>query len=165
MIQKDASYKRKIPPFKFDSRTGGNIPVMVNISARIKEVLSIHEVDMELEIKVILFMEWFDYRLEYHNLKITKSLNTLTLEDIKTIWIPYVVFENTKNSEGTAIDERTHISVYRDGEFSLNDDSQVEEIFIFPGSQNPITLEAIYTKKFSCNYNLSLYPFDTQVNS
>ncbi len=89
----------------------------------------------------------------------------LSLEEVEAIWTPYVVFENTKYSEGTEVDNRSHLSVLRRGRFTRSGMDVVEEIYIFPGSENPITFEAIYTKKFSCNYQLALYPFDTQVRS
>ncbi len=33
------------------------------------------------------------------------------------------------------------------------------------GAENPITFEEVYTKKFKCEYQLAMFPFDTQVCS
>ena len=49
------------------------------------------------------------------------------------------------------------------GDFSRSDDTVVEEINIFSGEDNRITFERVYTKTFRCEYQLQLYPFDTQV--
>ena len=38
-----------------------------------------------------------------------------------------------------------------------------QEINIFEGRFNRITFEQVYTKTFKCEYQLQLYPFDTQV--
>ena len=48
-----------------------------------------------------LMMEWYDFRLTYHNLKPTVSSNSLANHEIEQIWIPFVVFENTKDNEAT----------------------------------------------------------------
>ena len=42
-------------------------------------------------------------------------------------------------------------------------ENNVEEINIFTGSQNRITFQQVYSKTFKCEYQLQLYPFDTQV--
>ena len=40
----------------------------------------------------------------------------------------------------------------------------VEEINIFAGGENQITFQQVYSKAFLCEYELQLYPFDTQVS-
>ena len=39
----------------------------------------------------------------------------------------------------------------------------IEEINIFTGGDNRITFQQVYSKSFKCEYQLQLYPFDTQV--
>ena len=51
--------------------------------------------------KFAMIMEWYDYRLTYYNLKKTQSANALSLDEIGKIWIPFVVFTDTKNNEAT----------------------------------------------------------------
>ena len=43
-----------------------------------------------------------------------------------------------------------------------SDETVVDEINIFKGSENKITFDKVYTKTLKCIYELQLYPFDTQ---
>ena len=40
----------------------------------------------------------------------------------------------------------------------------VDETEVFSGSGNSLVMNQTYTHTFQCNYQLSRYPFDTQVN-
>ena len=40
----------------------------------------------------------------------------------------------------------------------------VDETEIFSGIENRLIMTQTYTRNFQCNYALSAYPFDTQVN-
>ena len=112
------------------------------------------------------------------NLKKTRSQNALALEDVKRLWIPFLVFDNTEKNEATKVIQRpfhpaTHLSLKgtedteltltREGDYIGSMDDKVEEINIFEGQFNRITFEQVYTKTFKCTYQLQLYPFDTQV--
>ena len=48
-----------------------------------------------------MVLEWYDYRLTYHNLKKVRSANALTQDEMNEIWIPFVVFKNTQNNDAT----------------------------------------------------------------
>ena len=38
-------------------------------------------------------------RVKYHNLKRERSLNALSLEELSSLWVPPLVFENTADNE------------------------------------------------------------------
>ena len=38
-------------------------------------------------------------RVKYHNLKRERSLNALSLDEISSLWIPPLVFQNTADNE------------------------------------------------------------------
>ena len=108
-------------------------------------------------------MEWFDYRLLYHNLKPRRSVNSLGMDETNKLWLPTLVFENTKSTEITMADMKTEVTISREGNFTYSTDDVVDEIMIFEGSNNRLTFQQVYTKTFKCEYKLQLYPFDTQV--
>ena len=54
-----------------------------------------------------------DYRLEYYNLKKTRSQNALALDEIFKLWIPFLVFTNTENNEATMGTEDTEVTITR----------------------------------------------------
>ena len=109
-------------------------------------------------------MEWYDYRLIYHNLKTQRSLNLLSREEIERLWIPFVVFANTKDSESTKGDDETEVTITREGNYTESSIYTLDEINIFRGFDNRITFQQVYAKTFKCEYQLQLYPFDTQVS-
>ena len=45
-------------------------------------------------------------------MKKTRSQNSLALEDVQRIWIPFLVFDNTENNEATkVINQSKHIKI------------------------------------------------------
>ena len=101
-------------------------------------------------------------RLKYHNLKTERSNNLLSRSEIDNLWIPFVVFSNTENSEATKGDDDTEVTVTKEGNFTESSLEVMEEINIFEGSDNKITFQQVYAKEFKCVYLLHFYPFDTQ---
>ena len=97
------------------------------------------------------------------------SLNALTDEDIKTIWLPLVVYDNTDQKEATRLgmewEWATRVTVTREGDFTRSGIEEVDEAEIFEGSENRLTMNQTYTWEFQCKYELQRYPFDTQVPS
>ena len=164
LVIKD-NYNKKISPFDFDYESSNIIPVNVNVTMTVMDVLSISEVDLVYVLKFRLLMVWYDYRLKYHNLKEERSLNSLSREEIDQIWIPYVVFSNTENSENTKGDDESEVTISRGGNYTESSNDVIEEINIFEGIENSIIFQQVYAKTFKCVYELQLYPFDTQVIS
>ena len=154
------TYKSKIAPSEYDD---GIIPVNVNISVTVIDVLSILEKDLQFILKFRLFMNWYDYRLSYHNLKTSKLLNSLSRDEVEKIWIPFIIFSNTENSEFTEGNKESEVSIIREGDFTESTLDITEERNIFVGKENRISFRQMYSKQFRCLFQLQLYPFDTQV--
>ena len=163
LVMKD-NYNKKIAPFDFDYSASRVIPVNVNISMAVMDVLSISEVDLVYVLKFRFLMVWYDYRLKYHNLKQERSLNSLSREEIERLWIPFVVFSNTQKQESTTGGLETEVTITREGNFTESPHNVMEEINIFEGMDNIITFQQVFSKSFKCVYQLQLYPFDTQVH-
>ena len=54
------------------------------------------EVTSKMTLQLKLTVEWIDSRLEYVDLKGDKNLNRLKPQEIQDIWMPTLVFTNTK---------------------------------------------------------------------
>ena len=162
LVMKD-NYNKKIAPFDYDYVASRVIPVNVNISMAVMDMISISEVDLVYVLKFRFLMVWYDYRLKYHNLKQKRSLNSLSREEIERLWIPFVVFSNTENQEATKGGDETEVTITREGQFTESPVHVMDEINIFKGVDNGITFQQVYSKTFKCVYQLQLYPFDTQV--
>ena len=83
--------------------------------------------------------------------------------------MPYVIYDNTDMKEAVRIipdgSVDTSLTVKRTGAFVRSGVEVADEIDIFQGNQNPMTMSQDYTKDFQCEYQLHRYPFDTQVCS
>ena len=51
----------------------------------------------------------------------------------------------------------------REGNFTRSGLEVTDEMEIFEGKENRISMYQTYTKRFQCEYHLHRYPFDTQV--
>ena len=161
------NYNKNIPPIG-SARDGSIIPVNVSLSITLMKVVEIEEVDHSIHLQFQVTMMWKENRVKYQNLKKKTSLNTLTANDINTIWLPLIVYENTDQKEVTRLGENwewaTDVTVTREGNFTRSGVEEVDEAEIFEGAENRLTMNQTYTLEFQCYYELRRYPFDTQVN-
>merc|ERR1711892_296434 len=97
----------------------------------LKKILKIEEVHHTFTLKFRLIMEWLDYRISYHNLKLARSSNALIIEEVDRLWIPLVVYENTEHNEGTRATDDTEVTITREGTFKESEQNTVDEINIF----------------------------------
>ena len=118
-----------------------------------------------MELKFGITLIWYENRVEYHNLKEDRTLNTLSSNDLQKLWIPFVIFQNTDNNEAVTIETRTNAFITREGPFKRSEINIVDEIEIFEGSENKLTMRQTYSKIFHCTYLIHFFPFDTQVKS
>ena len=114
-------YNKIVPPF---SRTKSRtiIPVSVNVSLRLLSVMGIDEDENTIDLQFEIILDWRDYRISYSNLKNETFLNSLTKEEIQSIWLPLVIYDNTNQKESTKLswnhEWRTSIIVAREGNFT-----------------------------------------------
>ena len=125
-------------------------------------IQDIQEVSQYLELKFKISLQWMDARVMFYNIKTDQRLNSLTLDEQLSLWTPTIVFWNTKEQRRTLNDKNTFASVRRDGHGSIIGKEINEDIEVYPGSQNPITVSRVYSIKFFCEYDMRWYPFDEQ---
>ena len=112
------SYNEKVPPFTISAEDKSVIPVKVNVSTSLMNVLAISEFSHTIDLKLGITLEWYENRVLYHNLKSKEALNTLSDMEAASIWIPYIIFKNTDNDEAITTDIKTSISITRGGQFT-----------------------------------------------
>ena len=146
----------------------GVLATRVSISITLMKVVEIEEVDHSIHLQFQISLSWKENRVRYHNLKNQTSLNALSVEDINTIWLPLVIYDNTDQKEvtrlGTEWEWATDVTVTREGRFTWSDHMDLDEAEIFEGAENRLTMNQTYTWEFQCKYQLQRYPFDTQVS-
>ena len=160
------SYNKIIPPVE-SAADGSVIPTNVSITINLIKIVEIEETDHSIHLQFQISLQWRENRVQYKNLKKETSLNTLTEKDIRRIWLPLIVYDNTDQKEVTRLgmdwEWVTRVTVTREGEFHRAGYQQVDEIEVFKGAENRLTMNQTYTWEFQCKYELQRYPFDTQV--
>ena len=80
------------------------------------------------------------------------------------MWIPKLVYRNNKDNYDTLSEiGKARVYINRHGGFSRSGIDVLDEVEVFEGNENPITMVQSYTKPFKCKYDLLFFPFDTQV--
>ena len=116
-------YKKDVPPINRVSHWKRAIkPVPIKISMRLLKMMGIAENDNTIDLQFEIILEWNDQRLTYYNLKTESFLNAFTDDEMKTIWLPVVIYANTDQKETTRIgwvnEWTTTVEVSRDGNFT-----------------------------------------------
>ena len=126
-------------------------------------VQDIQEVAQYMELKFKISLQWMDARVSYYNIKLDENMNLLTLDEQLALWTPTIVFWNTKEQLRTVNDENTFASIRRDRNGSIIGKEINEDIEIYAGSENGITMSRVYSIQFYCEYQMAWYPFDQQI--
>ena len=169
MVVLEKGYNKIVPPFTIEGNLGSGgriLPVQVNISIKLLNIVDIDEVDYSITFQFEITLEWLEYRASYNNLKKDIYMNSLTEDDIDLLWLPTIIYANTDQKETTRLGEnwewRTNVFITREGGFSNSSDEVVDETRIFKGSENRLRMQQTYAHKFQCRYDLETYPFDSQ---
>ena len=162
-------YNKRIPPITMSLE--GPLPVRCDVSISLNKVVLIDEENHAIKLQFEILLEWRENRAIFHNLKENEALNALNDTEIRNLWLPLVIYENTDDKESTRIGTEwewiTNILVRRNGTPTLGNfwDGWLHETQIFQGKDNILKMSQTYTHNFQCVYQLAEYPFDTQVRS
>ena len=161
IIQINSNYmKEKIPP-KLEDESA----VKVIIGVDLISLLNIDVVQGKLHTQIQLSMAWKDPRITFQNLKKDRNLNLFSPKERKMLWIPNIIFKNTKNRLVSINDAKTFIAIDREGSFRWVDEHILHNVFLFEGSDNTIIMSRNYAEEFICDFNIAMYPFDIQTCS
>ena len=135
----------------------------MNISIIIESIENIEVVKMDFSVKFKLIMEWYDNKITWNDLNNDMYLNIPSYDVIEKLWVPVIVFVNTKKKTQTTIDKKSRIVVEKKGKYFLSPLEDMEEIAYYKGSENPLRYRRDFYLRFNCLFNLQSYPFDSQL--
>ena len=160
------TYNKKVPPIIATGQANFD-PVHVNISVSLLKIVSMEEVQHKIDLQFAIVLEWKENRAKYHNLKKKTSLNALTDDEIERLWLPYVIYSNTDMKEAVQLDKdvQTTVVISKEGMFTRGGEDTLDEVEIFDGQENRLSMYQTYTKSFQCQYRLQRYPFDIQAST
>ena len=55
------------------------------------------------------------------------------------------------------------ITVQREGQYQISDDFEAKNVYIYKGQENTLKINRVYSTEWLCEYEMTNYPFDTQV--
>ena len=109
LIKTEDGYRKDFPPFEPDGKGGIN-KANVNLTVHIIDILTVSELDALFGLKFSLSLSWYDRRLGFATLK-KGDPNIIGEDEQKHIWIPEVVFDNTKDLDSTVNDYKASLVV------------------------------------------------------
>ena len=139
-----------------------NVKAFFLISLSIMVIQEIKEIQQILQLKFSLRLTWVDARLEFYNIKLDETMNVITIEELHRIWLPIIIFHNTERGQRTINDDESFATINRTGLGTGSDSSISEDIDIYKGSENSISMSRLYNIDFFCDYDMRWYPFDAQ---
>ena len=139
------------------------VPLTVNISLTEFEVVSVAEVNHKFTAKFVLTYEWFERRIVWHNLKKLENQNELPERKFEQVFVPTLIFRNTKTRQTSQLDGRTKVFGRLKGNLTKSEPEELEEVALYPGTDNPIVYSRYYYLELTENFNLLYYPFDEQL--
>ena len=143
-------------------RQGNTFQRYFPLSVEIMVVQEIKEIQQLLQLKFLLRMAWVDARLDFFNIKLDETMNVISLDELNRIWLPIIVFHNTEEGQITINDGKSFATINRTGQGTGSDQSISEDIDIYKGSENSISMSRLYNIDFFCDYDMGWYPFDAQ---
>ena len=152
LVEQSRAYKKHLPPPPQDE----GAKVKVKVSIEVINVAGIDEIGASVEFQFILEMTWYEVRLNFLNLRQSGRSN-LETQEMEYLWVPKLVFFNTKERLETLVDEKTSMYVERVGNFTT-----AKNRLVFKASENPLSATRFYKTNFICNFDMAWYPFDTQ---
>ena len=136
--------------------------VEVVADVTIKDIADIFEKESSIAFKFNISLAWKEKRVFFHNLKDDMMMNKLSENEKNNVWVPKIVFQNTRNEEKTIVDSEADLLVKKSGGFEYEGIETIDETRSYKGHENPMIFKRSYFKTFQCQYDMSLYPFDTQ---
>ncbi|ROT75706.1 putative basement membrane-specific heparan sulfate proteoglycan core protein, partial [Penaeus vannamei] len=151
-------YHKHLPPRK-PGKEEGFLPVVIKV---IIKSIDIQTVMMSMQLSYEIEMSWYDNRLEFRNLKVNDSLNSPLVARMMELWSPLVKLLNTDTIDKILLAEDATTVVKRLEEAVRRDEGALLGVDIYSGGGNPISVSRKYSTVYTCNFDLTLYPFDDQ---
>ena len=109
LVVPGAGYVKDFTPFTLDME-GKVVELKLFVRVELIEILEIDEVGKIFSNQFELFMTWYDYRLNFYNMKVNQFMNTLTKDEKSMIWVPSLTFSNTESKINTVLDNKAKIA-------------------------------------------------------
>ena len=126
------------------------------------DILDMDELGMLYTIDFTIYLKWFDPRIVFRNLKPKKYENKLEDSEIRQIWTPKLYLKKSYEDyveAGQNINNPNKgfvgsVYVHQEGSPEFNKLSELDEDYLYPGHENPISMINDITIKLRCKIDL-----------
>ena len=154
-------YNKLIAPV---NRTTGRVEVRMDFD--VENIIDIDEVLGTFSVKFTLWKTFLNSRLTYRNIKDDDNKNQLSNAERGSLWIPIELFSNMpKHSSFEEFTDRTVHKVLKNPSKPprKSDMTNPETTDLYEGVDHKQVVRKEFYVNFLCDYDMSRYPFDTQV--
>ena len=116
---------------------------------------------MTYTINFAIHLKWFDPRIVFRNLEATNYENKLEASEIGQIWTPKLYLMNSYNDYVEAGQKSPpsrglvgSVYIHPEGSPQLNELSELDEDYLYPGHKNPISMINYIAIKLRCKIDL-----------
>lgn len=159
IVMMDSNYVKEVPL----PPSGPNKMLEVNVGVTFYSITNLDELTQSYDSRFLLHVAWKDFRLSYQNLNPEMMENIIDEDVAKELWIPPIIVSTSKTGNSPLTYDRSTTMVVQRQEEPKPSNSYLHETNVFRGTKNKL----LYMKQFdmdqTCEFDLSLYPFDTQV--
>ena len=140
-----------------------NETLKIAIGAKIREISDIDVQNLRFKLRFEVEMSWYETRVEtYQHLVNDTMKNTIDPDVSKQLWIPKVRLTNSEEELPLRDVGVTSMAVKMMGSQRPAGFDNMHEARLFSPRTNPLVFQVALTAVFTCNFNLTFYPFDTQ---
>ena len=158
------NYNKRVPPLPHPEERDTKAPqLQLNVSLTVLNIQHIDETRGTIQINFVSSCDWFEQRALFHNLKQKSTMNTLLPEELSKLWLPEVGYSSSTTQIRAAEVEARMATVSRQGGFMRSGLDVTDEIEIFYGTENKLSMTEARTEEFLCRFYPFWYPFDKQV--
>ena len=158
----------------YDKKYSAKKNTTVTIAMTIKDILEIKELEMQYKVYLRVKLMWYDSRISFRNLKPSKDDNQLSISEIDKIWSPELLFlgsdeiglikaGNPPSEDPSKFSGKGDVRILRNGQPYNNPLEELDEDYLYPGNENALLMTNWMLVKLGCQFNLAMYPFDTQI--
>ncbi|XP_076049639.1 uncharacterized protein LOC143030375 [Oratosquilla oratoria] len=150
-------YQSDLPPPSFTEGQALTMHIAIDVGNIRKFDTNAFSFALDLETTLV----WYDQQVTYKNLK--DRLNSNRLESsVDELWTPRLSLFGDGMSTSDLIDRSFDLMVHKETRPMEDNDENANEDEMYSGRTNPLVSRRKVFATFSCNFDLTLYPFDTQ---
>ena len=130
-------------------------------SMSVDDIGDINELHMSYTVTFEIRLKWFDSRIIFRNLKPKRQENQLDIFEIGELWTPeiYFLYSNEVHIKAGEKKEGSNgiVQVQQKGQPKPNELSEIDEDYMYPGTENPIEMVTYLVVKLGCKFDLTWY--------